>query len=126
MCRHTVPFQPLATTWYSYYILNRTNRWEKAVGDSVGVDEVIAEVETDKTSVPIPSQVAGVIEELLVEDGATVTPGKELAKVKVGAGGGAAAPAAKPAEEKVGGKNQNDQKLLEVKVSLFRMIIILQ
>jgi len=75
-------------------------RWEKAVGDSVGVDEVIAEVETDKTSVPIPSQVAGVIEELLVEDGATVTPGKELAKVKVGAGGGAAAPAAKPAEKK--------------------------
>ena len=68
-------------------------RWEKAVGDSVGVDEVVAEVETDKTSVPIPSQVAGVIEELLVEDGATVQPGKELAKIKVGAaaaGGGGA------------------------------------
>jgi len=65
----------------------------KAVGDSVGVDEVVAEVETDKTSVPIPSQVAGVIEELLVEDGATVQPGKELAKIKVGAaaaGGGGA------------------------------------
>ena len=64
------------------------------------MDEVVAEVETDKTSVLIPSPVAGVIEELLVEDGATVQPGKELAKIKAGAGGGAA-PAAKPAEKKV-------------------------
>ena len=28
-------------------------RWEKAVGDSVSVDEVLCEVETDKTSVPV-------------------------------------------------------------------------
>lgn len=69
-------------------------RWEKQVGDSVSVDEVVCEVETDKTSVPVPSSVSGVIEELLVEDGSTVTPGTILLRVKVGAGG--AAPA-KPA-----------------------------
>ena len=68
------------------------------MGDSVDLDEAVAEVETDKTSVPIPSPVAGVIEELLVEDGATVTPGKELAKIRAGPGGAAAA---KPAEKKV-------------------------
>ena len=68
------------------------------MGDSVDLDEAVAEVETDKTSVPIPSPVAGVVVELLVEDGATVTPGKELVKIKAGAGGGAAA---KPAEKKV-------------------------
>jgi len=73
-------------------------RWEKAVGDSVTVDEVLCEIETDKTSVPVPSPVAGVIEELLVEDGSTVSPGKVLVKIKVGAGGGDAAPAAKKAE----------------------------
>jgi hypothetical protein len=28
-------------------------RWEKAVGDSVSVDEVLCEIETDKTSVPV-------------------------------------------------------------------------
>jgi len=28
-------------------------RWEKAVGDSVSVDEIICEIETDKTSVPV-------------------------------------------------------------------------
>jgi len=66
-------------------------RWEKAVGDSVAEDEVICEVETDKTSVPVPSPCAGVIEELLVEDGSTVNPGMKLVKIKVGAAGAAPA-----------------------------------
>merc|ERR1711892_881353 len=70
-------------------------RWEKAVGDSVSEDEVICEIETDKTSVPVPSPAAGVIEELLVEDGSTVSPGAKLLKLKVGAAGAPAAP--KPA-----------------------------
>jgi len=70
-------------------------RWEKAVGDSVTEDEVLCEIETDKTSVPVPSPAAGVIEELLVEDGSTVAPGAKLLKLKLGAGGAPAAP--KPA-----------------------------
>lgn len=65
-------------------------RWEKAVGDSVNVDEVIGEIETDKTSVPILSPGAGVIEELLVEDGATVKPGQQILKLKLGASGSSA------------------------------------
>ena len=60
-------------------------RWEKAVGDSVNADEVIGEIETDKTSVPINSPDAGVIEELLVEDGSTVKPGQQIVKIKLGA-----------------------------------------
>jgi len=70
-------------------------RWEKAVGDSVAEDDVLCEIETDKTSVPVPSPAAGVITELLVEDGATVSPGTKLLKMKLGAGGAPAA--AKPA-----------------------------
>ena len=62
---------------------------EKAVGDAVAADEVVCEVETDKTSVPVPSPVAGVITEFLVEDGATVSPGTELMKIEVGAAGAA-------------------------------------
>ncbi|XP_054928246.1 dihydrolipoyllysine-residue succinyltransferase component of 2-oxoglutarate dehydrogenase complex, mitochondrial [Dermacentor andersoni] len=68
-------------------------RWNKAVGDTVQEDEVICEVETDKTSVPIHAPAAGVVAELLVEDGATIQPGKEIMKLKVGAGGGAASAA---------------------------------
>merc|ERR1712121_85972 len=70
-------------------------RWEKQVGDSVAEDDVLCEIETDKTSVPVPSPAAGFIEELLVEDGATVSPGTKLLKLKLGAGGAPAAP--KPA-----------------------------
>lgn len=57
-------------------------RWEKAVGDAVVEDDTVAEVETDKTSIPIPSPSSGVVEELLVEDGTTVTPGTSLFKIK--------------------------------------------
>merc|ERR1712172_93380 len=70
-------------------------RWEKAVGDSVSEDEVICEIETDKTSVPVPSPGSGVITELLVEDGSTVQPGAQLLKIQLGPGG--AKPAAAPA-----------------------------
>merc|ERR1712158_10783 len=70
-------------------------RWEKAVGDTVSEDEVLCEIETDKTSVPVPSPGSGVITELLVEDGTTVQPGAQLLKIQLGPGG--AKPAAAPA-----------------------------
>merc|ERR1712158_276902 len=70
-------------------------RWEKAVGDSVSEDEVLCEIETDKTSVPVPSPGSGVITELLVEDGSTVQPGAQLLKIQLVPGG--AKPAAAPA-----------------------------
>ncbi|XP_037089821.1 dihydrolipoyllysine-residue succinyltransferase component of 2-oxoglutarate dehydrogenase complex, mitochondrial-like isoform X2 [Pollicipes pollicipes] len=74
-------------------------RFEKAAGDSVKEDEVVAEIETDKTSVPVPAPVAGVIHELLVADGSTVKPGTDLFSIEVGAGGGAAPSAPKKSEE---------------------------
>ena len=75
-------------------------RWDKAVGDSVKEDDTVAEIETDKTSIPIPSPSAGVIEALLVEDGTTVTPGTPLFKINT-EGSAASAPAAeKPKEDK--------------------------
>ena len=73
------------------------SRWEKQVGDSVAEDDVLCEIETDKTSVPVPSPAAGVVAELLVDDGATVSPGTKLLKLKLGAGG--APPPPKPAAE---------------------------
>lgn len=45
------------------------------------------EIETDKTSVPVPSPTNGIIEEALVADGATVKAGQQLAKIKVTEGG---------------------------------------
>ncbi|XP_030897779.1 LOW QUALITY PROTEIN: dihydrolipoyllysine-residue succinyltransferase component of 2-oxoglutarate dehydrogenase complex, mitochondrial-like [Leptonychotes weddellii] len=53
-------------------------RWEKAVGDTVAEDEVVCEIETDKTSVQVPSPANGVIEALLVPDGGKVEGGTPL------------------------------------------------
>lgn len=68
-------------------------RWEKAVGDTVSEDEVVCEIETDKTSVQVPSPAAGVIEELLVPDGGKVEGGTPLFKLRKGAGAPKAAEA---------------------------------
>lgn len=72
-------------------------RWEKAVGDSVTEDEVVCEIETDKTSVQVPAPAAGVIEELLVPDGGRVEGGTPLFKLRKGAVAAKAAPS--PAAE---------------------------
>lgn len=69
-------------------------RWVKAVGDAVEEDEIVGEVETDKTSIPIHCPVAGVIEALMVEDGTTVQPGMEIFKLRIGGD----APPPKPKE----------------------------
>uniref|UniRef100_A0A087XPU4 Dihydrolipoyllysine-residue succinyltransferase component of 2-oxoglutarate dehydrogenase complex, mitochondrial n=1 Tax=Poecilia formosa TaxID=48698 RepID=A0A087XPU4_POEFO len=75
-------------------------RWEKeAVGDSVADDEVVCEVETDKTSIQVPTPAAGVIEELLIPDGGRVEAGTPLFRLQKGelASNFLAAPAAKAA-----------------------------
>ncbi|XP_078418281.1 dihydrolipoyllysine-residue succinyltransferase component of 2-oxoglutarate dehydrogenase complex, mitochondrial isoform X1 [Cetorhinus maximus] len=72
-------------------------RWEKAVGDTVIEDEVVCEIETDKTSVQVPAPHTGVIEELLVPDGGKVEGGTPLFKLrKTEAGAAKPKPAATP------------------------------
>ncbi|XP_011640061.1 dihydrolipoyllysine-residue succinyltransferase component of 2-oxoglutarate dehydrogenase complex, mitochondrial [Pogonomyrmex barbatus] len=76
-------------------------RWEKKVGDQVKEDDVLCEIETDKTSVPVPAPGSGVIKELFVKDGDTVKPGQKLCTIDIGAIAAAAPekePPAAPAE----------------------------
>ena len=76
-------------------------RWLKSVGDTVGVDEPLLEVSTDKVDTEIPSPIAGVLEQILVEEDETVEVGANLAVIGDGAGasGDGGAPAAEPAAE---------------------------
>jgi pyruvate dehydrogenase E2 component (dihydrolipoamide acetyltransferase) len=67
-------------------------RWLKKVGDSVGVDEPLVEVSTDKVDTEIPSPVAGTLLEITAEEDDTVAVGGELAKI----GDAAAAAPAQP------------------------------
>ncbi|CAH0550861.1 unnamed protein product [Brassicogethes aeneus] len=73
-------------------------RFEKKVGDHVAADEVVLEIETDKTSVQVPAPGHGIIKEFLVADGDTVKAGQELFKIDVtGEAPAKGAPAAKEA-----------------------------
>ncbi|WP_426998994.1 2-oxoglutarate dehydrogenase, E2 component, dihydrolipoamide succinyltransferase [Pseudarthrobacter sp. N5] len=64
-------------------------RWLKAVGDTVAVDEPLLEVSTDKVDTEIPSPVAGILQEIRVNEDETAEVGSVLAVI----GSGAAAPA---------------------------------
>ncbi|GAA2223822.1 2-oxoglutarate dehydrogenase, E2 component, dihydrolipoamide succinyltransferase [Promicromonospora sukumoe] len=73
-------------------------RWLKAVGDEVAVDEPLLEVSTDKVDTEIPSPIAGVLEQILVQEDDTVEVGATLAVIGDGSGSGDA-PAAPAAEQ---------------------------
>ena len=71
--------------------------WFKRPGDSVAVDEMLCELETDKVTVEVPSPIAGTLGEIVADEGATVGVDALLATISEGAG--AAAPAKAPAEK---------------------------
>ena len=62
-------------------------RWLKNVGDTVAVDEPLLEVSTDKVDTEIPSPVAGMLQEILVQEDETVAVGADLAVIGDGAEG---------------------------------------
>jgi pyruvate/2-oxoglutarate dehydrogenase complex dihydrolipoamide acyltransferase (E2) component len=53
--------------------------WRKQVGDTVERGEVIAEIETDKTTVEMESTASGVVAEIVQEAGAVVDVGVVIA-----------------------------------------------
>jgi dihydrolipoamide dehydrogenase len=63
------------------------------VGDSIKVDDAICTLESDKATMDVPSPVAGVVKEVLVQLGAKVGEGALLIKVEAGAAAAASAPA---------------------------------
>ncbi|SHJ99462.1 2-oxoglutarate dehydrogenase E2 component [Aureimonas altamirensis DSM 21988] len=76
-------------------------QWFKKAGDRVEQDETIAELETDKVTVEVPAPSAGVLQEIVVQEGETVAVGALIGVIGEGDGAGAAAPAkasGKPAE----------------------------
>ncbi|WP_079526803.1 2-oxoglutarate dehydrogenase complex dihydrolipoyllysine-residue succinyltransferase [Solibacillus isronensis] len=69
-------------------------QWVKKVGDRVEKGEFIVELETDKVNAEIISEEAGVLKQILAEEGDTVLVGQVIAVVEAGEGA-APAPAAK-------------------------------
>ena len=57
-------------------------QWLKQVGDRVEKYDVIAEVLTDKVSMELPAPAAGVLTEILVDEGQTVPMGAPIAAIR--------------------------------------------
>ncbi len=75
--------------------------WHKKPGDAVARDENLVDLETDKVVLEVPAPMAGVLKEIRLTDGTTVTSGQILAIIEEGVGAVSAAGA--PAVTAAGG-----------------------
>ena len=77
-------------------------KWNKKLGDTVAVDEILLEISTDKVEAEIPSPVSGRVFKLYFNEGATVDVGVLIAEIEddlsVQIGGESSAPAKAVAE----------------------------
>ncbi|HUF57424.1 MAG TPA: 2-oxoglutarate dehydrogenase complex dihydrolipoyllysine-residue succinyltransferase [Thermohalobaculum sp.] len=82
--------------------------WFKQPGDTVSVDEMLCELETDKVSVEVPSPAAGVLGEQVVAEGETVEVNAQLATIEEGDGKGAGDGGGKKAEAPAAPKEKRE------------------
>jgi len=59
--------------------------WHKRPGDAVARDENLVDLETDKVVLEVPAPLAGVLKEIRLQDGTTVTSGQVIAIIDEGA-----------------------------------------
>jgi 2-oxoglutarate dehydrogenase E2 component (dihydrolipoamide succinyltransferase) len=69
--------------------------WHKKPGDAVARDENLVDLETDKVVLEVPAPAAGILKEIKLADGTTVTGGQLLAVIEENVAPGVATPAAK-------------------------------
>jgi 2-oxoglutarate dehydrogenase E2 component (dihydrolipoamide succinyltransferase) len=74
-------------------------KWLKQPGDSVAQDEPLLEISTDKVDTEVPSPGAGILQQILVQEGETVEVGTRLAVIAPEGSAPAEAPAPEPAAE---------------------------
>ncbi|AIO66077.1 2-oxoglutarate dehydrogenase complex dihydrolipoyllysine-residue succinyltransferase [Burkholderia oklahomensis] len=73
-------------------------QWKKKPGEAVAQDEILIELETDKVVLEVPAPAAGVLAQVLQNDGDTVVADQLIATIDTEAKAGAAAAAAGAAE----------------------------
>jgi 2-oxoglutarate dehydrogenase E2 component (dihydrolipoamide succinyltransferase) len=69
-------------------------QWKKKVGDLIAADEILIEIETDKVVLEVPAPAAGVLVEIVQDDGATVAAEQLIARIDTDGKGAAPAPVA--------------------------------
>ncbi|MGF6878798.1 2-oxoglutarate dehydrogenase complex dihydrolipoyllysine-residue succinyltransferase [Paraburkholderia sp. MM5477-R1] len=66
-------------------------QWKKKPGEAVAQDEILIEIETDKVVLEVPAPAAGVLAQVISNDGDTVTAEQVIAKIDTEGTAGAAA-----------------------------------
>ncbi|MGD2167729.1 MAG: 2-oxoglutarate dehydrogenase complex dihydrolipoyllysine-residue succinyltransferase [Gammaproteobacteria bacterium] len=79
--------------------------WHHKAGDSVRRDDNLVDLETDKVVLEVPAPSDGVLREIKIADGTTVTAGEVLAVLEPGEVAEAQPAAEKPAQEKATKEN---------------------
>jgi 2-oxoglutarate dehydrogenase E2 component (dihydrolipoamide succinyltransferase) len=84
--------------------------WHKSPGDKVSRDENLADLETDKVVLEVPAPSDGVLKEIRIQDGTTVTGGEILAILEQGDGTKGKAGAESKAAGDAAEKSSNGEK----------------
>jgi len=84
-------------------------RWRVEPGDAVSEDQPVAEVETDKAVVDVPSPVDGVVEELRAAEGEMVPVGDVIIVFRVDGEDGPKATETAPADDTTAGSGQQTE-----------------
>src|SRR5260370_7989610 len=61
-------------------------RWLKKPGDTVNKGDILGEIETDKATMDLEAYDAGVLEQILAQEGETVPIGQTISMIGTGAG----------------------------------------
>jgi 2-oxoisovalerate dehydrogenase E2 component (dihydrolipoyl transacylase) len=94
------------------------------VGDTVKVDQPLVEVQTDKMAAELPSPAAGVVKEILIEEGTTISVGTTVMVIEA-AGSESSAAVEKPKKEepKQAPKNEKVVTTVMAKSANFRRVL---
>ncbi|HEY5431288.1 MAG TPA: dihydrolipoamide acetyltransferase family protein [Solirubrobacteraceae bacterium] len=85
-------------------------KWLKSEGDKVEIDDVLAEIETDKATMELTAEDAGILQEIIASEGDDVPVGEAIAVI---VGKGEQAPPrreAKPAEDSARGDGEDQAR----------------
>jgi 2-oxoglutarate dehydrogenase E2 component (dihydrolipoamide succinyltransferase) len=98
--------------------------WHKNIGESVSRDENLVDLETDKVVLEVPAPAAGVLQDIRISDGTTVSAGDVLAILQEGATAEVAAPV--PADASAGAAENLDEpaaaKMVKTSPAVRRML----
>jgi 2-oxoglutarate dehydrogenase E2 component (dihydrolipoamide succinyltransferase) len=96
--------------------------WHKKVGEAVSRDENLVDLETDKVVLEVPAPASGVLQEIRIEDGATVVAGDVLAILEEGAVSAEETPKASSPQKAAAPKLEKEIKAPKTSPSVRRLL----